>query len=168
MTNYQMAWWPANYVAKEAVDNGEIGKVWRLHGIVGHGGPGSEGPRNKYFFEWLTDPEKNGAGALMDFGCYNALWSLWYLGRPTSRLRPVDHLRPERFPRSRTMRTWYLNVSKWRRSVSKVAGICRGAIRIWNYSAGAAAVKAAASIWSTKKWSFGRARTRPMSLEASA
>ena len=39
MTNYQMAWWPANYVAKAAVDNGEIGKVWRLHGIVGHGGP---------------------------------------------------------------------------------------------------------------------------------
>ena len=30
------------------------------------------------FFDWLTDPEKNGAGALMDFGCYNALWSLWY------------------------------------------------------------------------------------------
>jgi scyllo-inositol 2-dehydrogenase (NADP+) len=99
MTNYQMAWWPANYVAKAAVDKGEIGKVWRLHGIVGHGGPGSEGPRNKYFFEWLTDPEKNGAGALMDFGCYNALWSLWYLGRPTAVYALVDHLRPERFPK---------------------------------------------------------------------
>jgi len=99
MTNYQMAWWPANYVAKAAVDKGEIGKVWRLHGIVGHGGPGSEGPRNKYFFEWLTDPEKNGAGALMDFGCYNALWSLWYLGRPTAVYARVDHLRPERFPK---------------------------------------------------------------------
>jgi predicted dehydrogenase len=99
MTNYQMAWWPANYVAKAAVDRGEIGKVWRLHGIVGHGGPGSEGPRNRYFFEWLTDPEKNGAGALMDFGCYNALWSLWYLGRPTTVYARVDHLRPERFPK---------------------------------------------------------------------
>jgi predicted dehydrogenase len=99
MTNYQMAWWPANYAAKEAVDKGEIGKVWRLHGIVGHGGPGSEGPRNKYFFDWLTDPEKNGAGALMDFGCYNALWSLWYLGRPTTVYARVDHLRPERFPK---------------------------------------------------------------------
>jgi len=99
MTNYQMAWWPANYAAKAAVDRGEIGKVWRLHGIVGHGGPGSEGPRNKYFFEWLTDPEKNGAGALMDFGCYNALWSLWYLGRPTTVYARVDHFRPERFPK---------------------------------------------------------------------
>ncbi len=99
MTNYQMAWWPTNYVAKAAVDQGDIGKVWRLHGIVGHGGPGSEGPRNKYFFEWLTDPVKNGAGALMDFGCYNALWSLWYLGKPQSVFATVNYLRPDRFPK---------------------------------------------------------------------
>ncbi len=99
MTNYQMAWWPANYVAKATVDHGEIGKVWRLHGIVGHSGPGSEGVRNKYFFEWLTDPEKNGGGALMDFGCYNALWSLWYLGKPKTVFATVNHLRPDRFPK---------------------------------------------------------------------
>ena len=75
------------------------GQVWRLHGIVGHGGPGSTGARNKYFFDWLTDPVKNGAGALMDFGCYNALWSLWYLGRPESVYAQVNHLRPETFPK---------------------------------------------------------------------
>ena len=99
LTNYQMAWWPANYVAKEQVDKGAIGQAWRLHGIVGHGGPGSDGPRNKYFFDWLTDPVKNGAGALMDFGCYNALWSLWYLGRPEKVFATVNHLRPDRFPK---------------------------------------------------------------------
>ena len=99
MTNYQMAWWPANYVAKTAVDHGDIGTIYRLHGIVGHGGPGSTGPRQKYFFDWLTDPVKNGAGALMDFGCYNALWSLWYLGMPSTVYATVEHLRPERFPK---------------------------------------------------------------------
>jgi predicted dehydrogenase len=99
MTNYQMAWWPSNYIAKTTIDRGDIGKVWRLHGIVGHSGPGSEGVRNKYFFDWLTDPEKNGGGALMDFGCYNALWSLWYLGKPETVFATVNHLRPERFPR---------------------------------------------------------------------
>lgn len=99
MTNYQMAWWPANYAAKAAVDHGDIGTVYRLHGVVGHGGPGSEGVRNKYFFAWLTDPVKNGAGALMDFGCYNALWSLWYLGMPSSVYASVQHLRPDRFPK---------------------------------------------------------------------
>jgi predicted dehydrogenase len=99
MTNYQMAWWPTNYQAKAQADAGAVGQVWHLHGIVGHGGPGSEGPRNKYFFAWLTDPEKNGAGALMDFGCYNALWSLWYLGRPETVYAEVLHLRPDRFPK---------------------------------------------------------------------
>jgi predicted dehydrogenase len=99
MTNYQMAWWPANYVAKAAADHGDIGTVYRLHGIVGHGGPGSDSVREKYFFNWLTDPVENGAGALMDFGCYNALWSLWYLGMPTTVYATAEHLRPERFPK---------------------------------------------------------------------
>lgn len=97
-TNYQMAWWPANYVAKKAAET-EIGQVYRLRGIVGHGGPGSNGPRNQYFFAWLTDPVKNGAGALMDFGCYNALWSLWYMGKPETVYAHVNHLRPETFPK---------------------------------------------------------------------
>ena len=99
MVNYQMAWWPTEHAAKEIADSGELGKVYRIRGIVGHGGPGSQGPRNQYFFEWLTDPVKNGAGALMDFGCYNALWSLWYLGRPETVYAQVNHLRPETFPK---------------------------------------------------------------------
>ena len=99
LTNYQMAWWASQYTAKQQVDSGTIGKPWRLHGIVGHGGPGSQGPRSQHFFAWLTDPVKNGGGALMDFGCYNALWSLWYLGRPETVFAQVNHLRPETFPK---------------------------------------------------------------------
>ena len=99
MTNYQMAWWPANYTAKAKADEGALGQVWRLRGIVGHGGPGQPEGLNKYFFDWLTDPVKNGAGALMDFGCYNALWSLWYFGRPEKVYAQVNHLRPQTFPK---------------------------------------------------------------------
>jgi len=99
MTNYQMAWWASNYTAKKLADSGGLGKVYRLRGVVGHGGPGSEGARNSFFFEWLTDPVKNGAGALMDFGCYNALWSLWYMGKPQTVYARVDHIQPERFPK---------------------------------------------------------------------
>jgi predicted dehydrogenase len=98
MCNYQMAWWPANQLAHDEVGKDTVGKPWRLHGIVGHGGPGSTGP-GKYFFDWLTDPVKNGAGALMDFGCYNALWSLWYMGRPETVYAEAIHLRPETFPK---------------------------------------------------------------------
>jgi Predicted dehydrogenases and related proteins len=99
MTNYQMAWWPQNYTAKAQADAGAIGKVYRLRGVVGHGGPGGPTGLNKHFFEWLTDPVKNGAGALMDFGCYNALWSLWYLGRPQTVYATVNQLRPDEFPK---------------------------------------------------------------------
>jgi predicted dehydrogenase len=99
LTNYQMAWWAANYTAKQQADAGAVGKVWRLRGIVGHGGPGSKGPRSQYFFEWLTDPVQNGGGSLMDFGCYNALWSLWYMGRPEKVYAHVNHLRPDTFPK---------------------------------------------------------------------
>jgi predicted dehydrogenase len=98
MTNYQMAWWASNYTARKQADSA-VGQVWRLHGVVGHGGPGSKGVRSQYFFEWLTDPVKNGAGALMDFGCYNALWSLWYLGRPETVYAQTNQLRPETFPK---------------------------------------------------------------------
>lgn len=99
MTNYQMAWWPSNYAAKAQADAEAIGRLWRLRGVVGHGGPGGSTGLNRFFFEWLTDPVKNGAGALVDFGCYNALWSLWYLGRPESVYAQVNHLRPETFPK---------------------------------------------------------------------
>ncbi|HEX3879634.1 MAG TPA: Gfo/Idh/MocA family oxidoreductase [Bryobacteraceae bacterium] len=99
MTNYQMAWWAANYTARKLAETNALGKVYRLRGVVGHGGPGSEGPRNSFFFAWLTDPVKNGAGALMDFGCYNALWSLWYMGKPQTVYARADHLQPERFPK---------------------------------------------------------------------
>ncbi len=50
MCNYQMAWWPANYTAKKVSDSGALGQIYRLHGVVGHGGPGSTGVRNGAFF----------------------------------------------------------------------------------------------------------------------
>lgn len=99
LTNYQMAWWPSMYTQKKLADAGEFGKVWRLRGIVGHGGPGGPTGLNKWFFNWLTDPVQNGAGSLMDFGCYNALWSLWYMGKPETVYAQVNQLRPETFPK---------------------------------------------------------------------
>jgi predicted dehydrogenase len=99
LSNYQMAWWASNYTAKEFIDSGALGQVWRVRGVVGHGGPGAPTGLNKYFFDWLTDPVKNGAGALVDFGCYNALWSLWILGRPTSVYAVTHQLRPGEFPK---------------------------------------------------------------------
>lgn len=99
LSNYQMAWWASNYAAKELIDSGQLGTVWRVRGVVGHGGPGGPTGLNKYFFDWLTDPVKNGGGALVDFGCYNALWSLWILGKPVSVFAHTSQLRPDEFPK---------------------------------------------------------------------
>lgn len=119
LTNYQMAWWPSNYAAKRLAESGALGEVFRVRGIVGHGGPGGPTGLNKYFFEWLTDPVKNGAGALVDFGCYNALWSLWYLGRPESVFAHANQLRPDEFPKVEDNSVFMLN---YRRGVAILEG----------------------------------------------
>ena len=44
----------------------------------GHNGP-SEIHVQPEFFAWLSDPVKNGAGALFDFGCYGANLMTWMM-----------------------------------------------------------------------------------------
>ena len=98
MTNYQMAWWASNHELRRLASEGRIGRPWRLHGVVGNGGPSPRDFQRKVFFEWLTDPERNGAGALVDFGIYNAVWAVWHLGLPRSVSATVHRLQPDRFP----------------------------------------------------------------------
>lgn len=95
MTNYGSTWSPAQYAVKAAVDAGEIGPVWRLRTLVGNGGIGDP---KKSTYGWLADPEKGG-GAMMDFGCYGVLWTLWLKGRPESVYATVNHLKPELYPK---------------------------------------------------------------------
>ena len=99
MTNYQMAWWAANHQLRRMASDGSIGKVWRLHGVVGNSGPAPRDLRRKVFFDWLTDPDANGAGALVDFGIYSATWAIWHLGLPQQVYATVSHLQPDRFPK---------------------------------------------------------------------
>ncbi|MFB3902141.1 MAG: Gfo/Idh/MocA family protein [Acidobacteriota bacterium] len=99
MINYQMAWWPANSTAYEIAKSGQLGRVWRVHGIIGHGGPGPRGPedhRRQAFWAWLND-ESRGGGALMDFTSYGAVWLRWYLGMPSSVYAVTTHTRPETY-----------------------------------------------------------------------
>jgi predicted dehydrogenase len=96
MTNYGSTWQPLQYAVKQALDSGAIGPVWRLHAVQGHGGPGD--PKKSSFAAWLADPVQNGGGALMNFGCYLALWSLGLKGMPESVYATAQHLKPEMFP----------------------------------------------------------------------
>ena len=99
MINYQMAWWPENYTAYELARSGELGKVWRVRTIIGHGGPAptdSTEVIGHRFWEWLND-EKRGGGALLDFTGYGAVWLRWYLGMPKSVYATTTHTRPDQY-----------------------------------------------------------------------
>lgn len=81
MVNYWNAWAPATQEAYRRLKAGAVGPVEKMIIQFGHQGPKEIGT-SKYFIDWLYDPVKNGAGALMDFGCYGADWALWVKGRP--------------------------------------------------------------------------------------
>jgi predicted dehydrogenase len=81
MVNYGNAWAEATQEAVTRIKAGEIGNVQKIIVQFGHEGPKEIGT-SKYFADWLYDPAKNGAGALMDFGCYGADWAMVLKGRP--------------------------------------------------------------------------------------
>jgi len=81
MVNYWNAWAPATQEGYARLKAGEIGPIQKMIIEFGHEGPKEIGV-SKEFGAWLYDPEKNGAGALMDFACYGADWAIWLKGRP--------------------------------------------------------------------------------------
>ena len=102
LTNYETSWYASNEKANELLDAGKIGEVRKIVVRDGHRGPKKIGV-GKEFLDWLTDPVLNGAGALMDFGCYGANLSTWLLDgqRPnsvtaiTQQLNPADNPKVE-------------------------------------------------------------------------
>jgi predicted dehydrogenase len=83
MVNYPTTWSPALQYAKCLIDEGEIGQVCQLRMHSAHAGPKEIGC-SEYFYSWLYDAERNGAGAFMDYCCYGANMCAWILGLPKS------------------------------------------------------------------------------------
>jgi predicted dehydrogenase len=85
MVNYETTWYPVNTPIESMVRQGKLGEIRRIVTHYGHQGPKEIGVGPE-FFGWLTDPVKNGAGALFDFGCYGANFATWLFAndRPLS------------------------------------------------------------------------------------
>ena len=86
LTNYETTWYGSNHHAYKMLHEENLfGDIRKMVVHDGHQGPKEIGV-NKEFLEWLTDPVLNGAGALMDFGCYGADLITWLMKgeRPTS------------------------------------------------------------------------------------
>jgi predicted dehydrogenase len=79
IVNYETTWYASHgamwKLLKEQAAAGEIRKMVAMDG---HSGPKEIGVGPE-FLSWLTDPVKNGAGALFDFGCYGANLVTWLM-----------------------------------------------------------------------------------------
>jgi predicted dehydrogenase len=78
LTNFETSWYASNQYVNDLVEQGKLGEIRKVMVNDGHQGPQEIGV-SKEFFAFLTDPEKNGAGALNDFGCYGANLMTWLL-----------------------------------------------------------------------------------------
>jgi predicted dehydrogenase len=100
LVNYETTWYPSNRAAYNDVRDGKIGPIRRVVVHDGHEGPKEIGVSPE-FLSWLTDPAKNGAGALYDFGCYGVDLMTWLMRgeTPNSVTAVVNHDKPEIYPK---------------------------------------------------------------------
>ena len=82
LINWPTAWVPAYREWERRLVAGEIGSLFYIKYRSAHNGPKEIGC-SPYFYEWLYDAEKNGAGALMDYCGYSANMNARFLGVPT-------------------------------------------------------------------------------------
>ena len=77
-----------------------IGGIKKMVVHDGHEGPKEIGCTTD-FLNWLTDPVKNGAGALNDFGCYGANLMTWLMkGKtPIAVTAITRHYKPNVYPK---------------------------------------------------------------------
>jgi predicted dehydrogenase len=79
LTNYETTWYPTNHKAYDLIkQDSVIGALRKVVVRDGHRGPKKIGVDDE-FLEWLTDPELNGGGAIIDFGCYGANLLTWIM-----------------------------------------------------------------------------------------
>lgn len=100
LTNYETTWYPSNQQVYNMVKQNAIGPVRKMVVHDGHQGPKEIGV-SKDFFAWLTDPVKNGAGALTDFGCYGANLMTWMMNgqAPIALTAVAKHIKPSIYPK---------------------------------------------------------------------
>ena len=101
IVNYETTWYRSHGdIWKLFKEQKAAGDIRKMVAMDGH-----EGPREIHvqpeFFAWLTDPVKNGAGALFDFGCYGANLMTWMMdgARPLKVTALAQTNKPQIYPR---------------------------------------------------------------------
>ena len=99
LVNYETTWYASNAEALQMAAHGELGDVRKVVVHDGHQGPAEIGVGPEWL-PWLTDPKRNGAGALFDFGCYGAdlITVLTHGETPLSVTAVSQTDKPDRYP----------------------------------------------------------------------
>lgn len=79
IVNYETTWYRSHGEMWNLLhERKAAGEIRKMVAMDGHQGPQEIGVQPE-FFAWLSDPVKNGAGALFDFGCYGANLMTWMM-----------------------------------------------------------------------------------------
>ena len=100
LVNYETTWYRSNTAVYQLVRDGALGDIRKVVVHDGHQGP-KEINVSPEFFSWLTDPVRDGAGALFDFGCYGADLMTWLMNGevPTTVTAVTQQIKPNIYPR---------------------------------------------------------------------
>jgi predicted dehydrogenase len=100
LVNYETTWYDTNQQIFEMVNKNAIGAPRKMIVHDGHEGPKEIGC-SPDFLNWLTDPVKNGGGAIRDFGCYGANLMTWLMhGKaPVAVTAITHHIKPSIYPK---------------------------------------------------------------------
>jgi predicted dehydrogenase len=101
VVNYETSWYPSHgAIWALTQERHALGDIRKMVAMDGHEGPKEIGVQPE-FFGWLTDPVKNGAGALFDFGCYGANLMTWLMKneRPKSVTAITARNKPDIYPK---------------------------------------------------------------------
>jgi predicted dehydrogenase len=94
--NYETTWYKSHAALwRFFMEEKSAGRIRKMVAMDGHQGPREIGVGDE-FFSWLTDPKRNGAGALFDFGCYGANLMTWLMNnqRPVRLLASTKRNKP--------------------------------------------------------------------------
>ena len=100
LTNLETTWYPSVHAVQSLVQEGAIGEIRKVVVHDGHRGPKEIGVEPE-FLAWLTDPVRNGGGALTDFGCYGANLMTFLMGgeAPLTVTALTQQVKPAIYPR---------------------------------------------------------------------
>ena len=114
LTNFETSWYPSTYETFRMIkDSNYVGQIRKVVFHHGHQGPKEIGVSDE-FYNWLSDPIKNGGGAIVDFGCYgaNLITYLMHGQMPLSVIAVTNQFKPKLYPKVDDDATIILNYPK--------------------------------------------------------